>query len=290
MKAEVFEGSILRSSNKLYITSSNRKIATPHNALLKIASNETLFKIESSEELNIKRPFTSPEENEIKIKGNYNYKITPGDSIDLYYEEWRVSDVELVKGGYNLDVGEILYCQEGIVSNSTQNITGQQCEIRVAKVTEKGEVSQVEIHKAGAYTQIPEGKVTAINERDIPVEVKLQFEPAESTPMVQREVESIESTPMESTLRLSYRLPLGVSVGEMMLTKQVIYIDREFNFEDCYRKVCTITKDFSPKNRLPLMAPNAPNTHTIYNQAIEMLEQKLSQIENRLKELERIRH
>ena len=73
MKAEVFEGSILRSSNKLYITFNNRKIATPHNALLKIASNETLFKIESSEELNIKRRFTSLKENEIKIKGNSQY-------------------------------------------------------------------------------------------------------------------------------------------------------------------------------------------------------------------------
>ena len=181
MKAEVFEGSILRSSNKLYITFNNRKIATPHNALLKIASNETLFKIESSEELNIKRRFTSLKENEIKIKGNYNYKITPGDSLDIYYEEWRASSVELVKGGYNLEVGEILYCQEGIVSNSTQNITGQQCEIKVTKVTKKGEASQIEIHQPGAYTQIPEGKVTAINERDIPVEVKLQFEPAETS-------------------------------------------------------------------------------------------------------------
>ena len=290
MKAEVFEGSILRSSNKLYITSSNRKIATPHNALLKIASNETLFKIESSEELNIKRRFTSTKEDEIKIKGNYNYKITPGDSIDLYYEEWRACDVQLAKGGHNLEVGEILYCQEGIVSNSTQNITGQQCEIKVTKVTKKGEVSQIEIHQPGAYTQIPEGKVTAINEKDIPIEVKLQFEPAESTPLAQREVQSIESTPMQSTIRLSYRLPLGVETGEMMLTKQVIYIDREYNFENCYCKVCTITKDFSPKNHLPLMAPNSPNVHTIYNHAIEMLEQKFSQMENRIKELERSRH
>jgi len=290
MKAEVFEGSILRSSNKLYITFNNRKIATPHNALLKIASNETLFKIESSEELNIKRRFTSLKENEIKIKGNYNYKITPGDSLDIYYEEWRASSVELVKGGYNLEVGEILYCQEGIVSNSTQNITGQQCEIKVTKITKKGEASQIEIHQPGAYTQIPEGKVTAINEKDIPLEIKLQFEPAESTPLVQREVQSIGSTPMESTIRLSYRLPLGVETGEMMVTKQVIYIDREYNFEDCYCKVCTITKDFSPKNHLPLMAPNTPNVHTIYNHAIEMLEQKFSQMENRIKELERSRH
>jgi hypothetical protein len=95
---------------------------------------------------------------------------------------------------------------------------------------------------------------------------------------------------MESTIRLSYKLPLGVEAGEMMLTKQVIFIDREYNFEDCYCKVCTITKDFSPKNRLPLMAPNTPNAHTIYNHAIEMLEQKFSQIENRIKDLERSRH
>tara|TARA_Y100000034_G_scaffold118133_1_gene158472 strand:+ start:288 stop:1160 length:873 start_codon:yes stop_codon:yes gene_type:complete len=290
MKAEVFEGSILRGSNKLYIVSNNRKVATPHNALLKIASNETLFKIESSEELNIKRPFISPEENEIKIKGNYNYKITRGDSVNLYYEEWKASSAELVNGGSNLNAGEILYCQEGVVSNSTQNITGQQCEIKVVKVTEKGEVSQIEIHKGGAYTQIPEGIVTAINEKDIPIKVKLEFEPAESTPMVQREVESVTSTPIESTIKLSYRLPLGVDSGEMIVPKQVIYIDREFNFEDCYCGVCTITKDFSPKNRLPLMAPNTPNVHTIYNQAIELLEQKFTQMENRLKELERIRH
>jgi hypothetical protein len=80
-----------------------------------------------------------------------------------------------------------------------------------------------------------------------------------------------------------------VDTGEIMLKKQVIYLDREYNFDDCYCKVCTITKDFSPKNNLPLMAPNTPNVHNIYNKAIEILEEKLSKMENRIKALEKRR-
>jgi len=289
MKAEVFEGSILRGSTKLYVVSNNRKVATPHNALLKISSNETLFKIENSEELNIKKPFTREKEAIIKIKGNYNYKITPGDSLDLYYDEWKTSGVRLIKGDSKFVVGEILYCQGGIVSRSSQNLTGRQCEIKVTNVSKKGEITQIKIHQHGIYTRLPEGKVTAINERKTPIEVELEFEAADNTSLARRDVTEIESSPVESIIKLSYKLPAGVDTGEIMLKKQVIYLDREYNFDDCYCKVCTITKDFSPKNNLPLMAPNTPNVHNIYNKAIEILEEKLSKMENRIKALEKRR-
>ena len=73
----------------------------------------------------------------------------------------------------------------------------------------------------------------------------------------------------------------------MTYLKQALYLDRDYVYDDAYNEVCCITRDFSPSHQLPLMAPNNPSFHAVYNKAIEMLEEKISNMEQRIRDLER---
>tara|TARA_R100001163_G_scaffold65836_1_gene65529 strand:+ start:16325 stop:17194 length:870 start_codon:yes stop_codon:yes gene_type:complete len=287
MKAEVFEGTIPKNSRKLYIVANNKTVATPHNAFIKIGSNDTLFKIENSEGITIKRAFAASSADTIKIKGNYQNRILIGDSVKIFFEEYVPSKVTLKKGDSKFKEGDILYCQGGRPSNSPKDITGKRCQLMVTSVNDEGEITNVKISYPGSYIDPPENPVIALNEAEKPIEVSLDFELSESASSIERSVVHIESSSVDSTLRLSYELPTGIQEGEIIIDKQAIYLDRDYIYDDAYNEVCSITRDFSPSHQLPLMAPNNPSFHSVYNKAIEMLEEKISAMEQRIRDLER---
>ena len=287
MKAEVFEGTIAKNSRKLYTVANNGFIATPHDSFVKIGENNILFKIESSNKITIKRPFTASGKNTIKIKGNYENRILKGDLVNVFFDEYIASSLRLSKASSSLEEGAILYCQGGMPSISSKDITGKKCQIVIDSVNEEGEVANVSISYPGRYVVPPENPVTAINELEKPIEVFLDFDLAETSSSAERNITKISASSIDTELELSYELPIGVTEGEIIIEKFLINLDKDYLYDDAYNEVCAITKDFSPSYDFPLMAPNNPSFHSVYNKTIEMLEEKLSSIEKKIAILER---
>ena len=287
MKAEVFEGTICKNSRKLYTVSSNSLVTAPHNSFLKIGSNDILFKVENSEKTTIKRPFQVKDRETIEIKGRYENKILPGDIVEIYFEEYFATDIKLEKGQSGYKEGDILYCQGGLTSSSSLDVTGSLCQLIVENINDKGDIANLRIFKPGLYIQPPEYPTMAINEMEKPIEVNLEFDLADNVSVLERNITSVSSSLSKTELSLSYDLPEEIEQGEIIIQKQIIDIDREYAYEDAYNQICSITQDFSPNHNLPLMAPNNPSFHAVYNKAIEMLEEKLSEMERKIYELER---
>ena len=290
MKAEVFEGTIPKNSRKLYTVANGSIITAPHNSFLKIGSSDTLFKVENSESITIKRTFSAIDSSSLKIKGNYENRILKGDLIKIFFEEYTATNVSLIEGNSKFEEGDILYCQGGKPTISPKDITGKKCQLIVTSVNKEKEITGVRVLNPGAYVEPPQNPVTAINETEKPIKVSLNFELVENATSVERDVTKIASSSIDTDINLSYDLPIGVTEGEVIIEKYAIYLDRDYAFEDVYNEVCTITRDFSPSQNLPLMAPNNPSFHVVYNKAIEMLEGKISSMENRIKALEHRRH
>ena len=290
MKTEIFNASIKTGSRELYTTANSSRVTAPHGAFIKISSNETSYKIEDLKSLTIKRGFEALTPSIIRIKGNFDHKINPEDEASIYHDKYEASSVEKIleqEGSY--EIGEILYCQGGIVSSSTEDLTGKMCELKVTKTNEEGKVSQIKINEPGVYSKIPLSPVTATNEKEKPITLNLSFDVLDNSSLADRTIASVKSSITHTDIVLSYELPEGVEKGEIIITKQIIILDREYSHQDVYAQTCSIIKDFSPSNKFPLMAPNSPTAHTIFNIAIEMIEQKFKTIEERLKQLEKIK-
>ena len=108
MKAEVFEGTIPKNSRKLYTVANGSIITAPHNSFLKIGSSDTLFKVENSESITIKRTFSAIDSSSLKIKGNYENRILKGDLIKIFFEEYTATNVSLSEGNSKFEEGDIL--------------------------------------------------------------------------------------------------------------------------------------------------------------------------------------
>ena len=288
MKTEIFNASVKTGSRELYTTANSSRVTAPHGAFVKISSNETSYKIDTLKSLTIKRRFETLDRSTIRIKGNFDFKITPEDEVSIYHDQYRASSVEEIleqEGAYEID--EILYCQGGIVASSTSDLTGKMSEVQVSNVDEKGKAAKIKITEAGVYSVIPSNPITAINEKEKPVLLNMSFEVLDDSSVVDRTVSGVNSSSTYTDASLSYKLPPGVEEGEIIIRKQIIILDREFSNENVYAETCSIMKDFSPSNKFPLMAPNSPTAHTIFNIAVEMIEEKFTNIENRLKQLEK---
>ena len=85
MKPEIFEASIEKGSDKLYVIS-NRQVGVKNGAFIKLGINDIFYRAENTETLNLKRKFTA-EDKTLTIKGNYTYKLISSDSLNISFDE-----------------------------------------------------------------------------------------------------------------------------------------------------------------------------------------------------------
>ena len=136
MKPEIFEASLERGSNRLYVKS-DRAIAVKNGAFIKLGVNDIFYRAENTENINIKKKFEAFGDT-LSIKGNYSYKLAPNDSATITFEEYQASSIlDIGESSFKYQIGDKLYAQGGITSSSSGNLTGEYTEIEVTKTGEK---------------------------------------------------------------------------------------------------------------------------------------------------------
>tara|TARA_R100001082_G_scaffold3773_1_gene3002 strand:- start:14284 stop:15156 length:873 start_codon:yes stop_codon:yes gene_type:complete len=290
MKPETFQASIEKGSNKLYLQS-NREAATRNGAFIKLDSNDIFYRIESSESINIRRKFTFDGDHSIKIKGNYDFKLSTGDSAKITFDELEAVHVgKLIDQQGKYKVGQKIYLQGGITSSFSGNITGEYGEVEVLKVDEAGKILSVELTKPGLYIKPPENPVDIMDETGQTLKAEVEFDSSSHSSIIERDFTSVENSGSETLIRLSYDLPKGVLFGEMTVSKQVILLDKPYSSESFENGICQITFDYSPVNGIPLLPPNSIDPQTTYNEAVLIIENKLQNMEKRIVRMENMNY
>jgi len=90
----------------------------------------------------------------------------------------------------------------------------------------------------------------------------------------------------KTRLYLSYPFPKEIDNAELILSKSILYLNKEYGATPVQGLACQTTSDFSPINKIPLVPPNAIAPHAIYNKAVEVVDNRLADIEKRLVRLE----
>ena len=285
MKPEIFEASIEKGSNKLYVIS-NRQVGVRNGAFIKLGINDIFYRAENSETINLKRKFTT-QDKVLTIKGNYNYKLISGDLLKINYDEYEaiaVSDIEPHSDKYS--VGQKIYAQGGTTSSSAKNVTGEYTELEVEKVNDKGQVLALLISKPGKYITPPESPVEIMNEEGKIIKAAIEFDYSSESSVVERDLTFVEGESATTKLGIAYALPSAIKEGELALSKQVIYLDKAYASESLDGETCQITFDYSPVNGIPLLPPNSIDPQSTYNEAVKIIDQKFLEFEKRIKNLE----
>ena len=287
MKPETFEASIEKGSNKLYLRSAF-EVVIRNGAFIKLGSNDVFYKTESAEKINIKRKF-SADGTELRIKGNFDYKLFMGDSAQISFEEFEAVNLgKIIAQVGSYKVGEKLYGQGGITSSSNGNVTGEYTEAEVEKVDENGKILELSLTSPGLYISQPENPVEFMNEEGNTVKVETEFDYSSHSSLIERDFSFVESDGKETVITLTYPLPKGVVNGEFIVSKQVISLNKNYDDESFENELCQITFDYSPVNGIPLLPPNSIDPQTTYNEAVIIIENKLQELDKRLTRMEQM--
>lgn len=277
MHSTSFSGSIKNGSRELY-ASSNFAVTAPNGCYVKIGNNEIFYQAESYRTISLKKKFKANKDH-IIIKGDYSSKISEGDSAKLYFSEKELVHVkEITTNKKDSVFGEIFTLKGGSLSSSQKNLTGSAAKIKVTAVNKRKEINETLIYEGGGYLTPPENPVTAVNESGQEIKVDLEFDDAAESGIFERDFRLVSFKNGATTLDMSYVLPGSVTEGEMILSKTVIFLEREYSGKSVVNAPCQTSSDFSPLNNIPLMPPNCVAPHAIYNKAVEVVDKKLQEI------------
>ena len=289
MKPEIFQASLERGSNKLYIQS-DKQIAIRNGAFIKLGGNDIFYRSESSEQINIKRKFDYSGET-LTIKGNYQFKLAKGDKAKISFNEYEAINVNSVEEDkYKYSVGELFYAQGGMPSSSSGNITGEYTEFRITKVKEDGSVDKIEITKPGLYINPPQNPIEALEENGKKIKLNVDYDISSEVSIIERDFSQVQGSPTESRVILSYPLGRGITEGEFIVSKQVIYLNKPYDSESFETEICQITFDYSPVNGIPLLPPNSIDPQTSYNEAVAIIDKKLHEMDKRITRMENMNY
>ena len=225
MKPEVFEGSIQKGTNQLYITT-ERQVIAKNGAFVKIAGNEIFYRVENIETINLKKKFDSRGKS-LVVKGDFTYKIAPNDIINLSFQEYEAvsfSNLKTNESAYK--VGEKIYAQGGSPSSNNTNLTGQYTEFTVQSIDDEGKILKLKMTRPGKYILPPSNPVSIMNQDGNVVYVDLQFEESPEQSILERQITYVENKEGSTSLGILYPIPQIVEEGELTLRKQILLLDK----------------------------------------------------------------
>tara|TARA_R110000744_G_scaffold77254_1_gene152665 strand:- start:391 stop:1203 length:813 start_codon:yes stop_codon:yes gene_type:complete len=263
-----------------------------HGAFIKISSNDIFYRVESVEDLHVKRKFTT-QGKQITIKGNYQYRLSPDDVVKIYFDEYEaVAAEELITptdeqfGGYS--IGQKIYAQGGTASTSSSNVTGESVELEVTKVDENEKILNLEITRPGKYIKPPENPVKFMDEEGEEMEVNIEFDLSSDSSVMERSFVKVNNYKENTLIEMAYPLPQGIEEGEFFVSKQIIFLDKRYSHDSVKNQPCQIISDRSPIGGIPLIPQAISPTAAIsaYNKGMEMIDARLQEIDVRLTRIE----
>ena len=289
MKSETFEASIQRGSNQLYVRS-DKTVAIKNGAFVKLGANDIFYRAESSEKINLKKKFIR-NENILTIKGDYNHKLSPNDKCKITFDEYEAEEISHIgESSSPFKIGRKIYVLGGTTSSSSGNLTGEYTTMEVTKTTENGEITKVKITKPGLYINPPKNPVQVTDEDGRRIEMNIEFDISSTVSILDRDFQSVNGSASETKLKTLYPLPAGVEKGELTVSKQIIFLDKEYSHESFSNQLCQITFECSPVSGIPLLPPNIIDPQTTYNEGIRIIDQKLLDLDKRLTRIENMNY
>ena len=277
MKSQSFTATIKKGSKELYLSSGQDTIAK-NGAFVKIGKNEICYQIESYTSLELKKKFEA-HVNHLLLKGDYSNKIFPGDSASLYFNETEAVYVsKILKSPPKAAINDIFEFREG-------KTNGNPASIKVTSLNADGTVQEVYIESAGKYITAPENPVSAFNEAGDVIEIEVDFDYSAETSIFERDFEIVDSKHGKTYLQMNNPFPKEIKEGDLIISKKVIILDREYGGESEFNALCQTTSDFTPINKIPLMPPHCLTPHAIYNKGIEAIDKRLLELEKEIARL-----
>jgi hypothetical protein len=225
--------------------------------------------------------------NRVLINDNIGLNLSVHDCLQISYKEYELLTIISPKdGGSRYKVGESISIDGGQLSPNNNTGFKNAASFKVIQVDESGRILQVALEERGKYTVAPGRICKVAGGSGSGAEFECEFKVTDNRTLVDKTITDIERLPGQTVLVLDSGFPEGVLEGKLSVEKWEILLTSSYTGETKNSQPCEITRDFTPYLGLPLTMRGSINPESVYNLAINILDNKMAEFDKRLSVIE----
>lgn len=271
-------------SNKIFGSSSDKFPGISNGTLIKLDNSSELYTVIGKEREFLIKDFSSLDGRTLIINGDVIEKIQKNDFILITYKEYELLGLlDIPENGSGYAIGEEL-----IVDNGTANVeisTGSPnpTVFTVIELNDRLGISKLSLKNSGSYISPPSDLSGLSGSRfGNGAKILTKYTEKDNRTVCERRVVSINIKDNQTYLHLDYSLPPNVKIGKISLDKYSLIINQSFNGISSSNVSYKIYRDFTPHVNIPLMVRGSISPELIFNKAMQKLDEKIRQLEERI--------
>lgn len=287
MKPLGFTVSVLKDSNRVVASSEVDMAKVKPGDYFRLESEPTFFTVARTSKFFYIKDFEVFDRKTIKLSSEVGINLLPGDNLKLTYKEYElVTLIEIRNGGERYQVDDVLTVVGGTPSINRENGLIDSTSFTVVAVDEKGSILALGPRTKGHYLEAPETIVDLSGGAGASAVVEVHYGVVEQRATIENVVAAIPDI-NTGMVKLDFPLPPNLKNGKLSVEKWQLTLNGTYAGETKINSAYDISSNFTPALKLPLMLQNSFQREILFNQAMNLLEQRIVQLEARITELEK---
>ena len=277
-------GSVRRGDAKVISTTFSDWSALREGTFIKFNDDPQFYIVSCTERKTYLKDFITLESSVIKVNEDCGVNINEGDTLHISYKEHELSTIyKIISAGKGYRIGDQLTLAGGTASlNITDNILNS-TKFIASKVGDEGEIAELNIIDKGKYIEIPPQITDLKGGLGSLASLEVGFKLTDHRAFIERDVQKVEFKGSATIIHLVYSLPTGIKEGKLSIEKWEMILVSNYQGENKIAQPFQVIRDFTPNYRIPLITKNSFNQELIINHALTILDKKIAELENKLK-------
>ena len=286
MNEQFFSASFQKGSNKIFGSTQSNFSSIRPNSFAKLNGIPGLFVIvDKSKDFYIHKFFNN--NGNIEVKQDISEILNPGDDIKISFKEYSVGEFFIKSSGSGYAVGDLLdLSDENAIQDSFDKKTFGAI-FKVEKVDDNGSIKSLSLENSGRHLFGSETKKECKLKGGYGsgIALEVSFVENSQTVIVERTVIDIVSKGIATDIILNSPVNKNLVSGKLSFEKWSLTTKHPNTSPSVTNNMLSITRDFTPFLKMPIIPGNTDTIESHYNKAISILDQKIEELDSIIKKL-----
>ena len=280
-------GTFKKGSNKIYSSTESDWSRVRPNSFVKLGGSSGLFTALSKEKHDFLKSFESIAPAMIEIKGDISDVISEADIVKLSKKEYSISEIFIKQSGEGYKKGDLLEVADELAVTNKEDGNKLTATFVVDEVDSSGGIKKLITKSNGRYFIDQEKKETVLLKGGYGYKAKAEvnFSHNGQIKYFEKTVIAVSSSNSSTTITLDSQFDDHTSKGKISFSKWSITTKHPLVSESLFSVPVSITRDFTPHLKLPIVPGNNDVLESHYNKTISILDQKIEQLEKKINRL-----
>ena len=280
--------SIIKDTNRAVGSFDANWASIRPDSFIKFGKDAACYTVAKAESFFYIKDFTTDGSNRILVNDDIGINLTHSDIIDISYKEYELLTViKPLSGGAGYSVGNKISLDGGVsVQDAVSGINSNSTFV-VSHVDANGGITQIKLESKGRYVICPPKECGVIGGNGSGAILLTDYKLLDSRALVERSILDAQHNGAQTTLVLDAPLPNGVTEGKLSLEKWQLFLTGNYVGETKVNVVYTVSRDFTPNFKLPLLLKGSNSPEVTYNQAIKIIDEEMQSM---WEDIEKIKH